>query len=630
MFEKAGALRGLSRTDVLHGAAFGAIYFVAVSASEHLYGSLHLPSPFWLPDSVLLCALLLIPRRLWWIVFLAVWPVRLLAGVPHGTPLWFWLTSIVNDSLKAFLAAWLLHRMLGRRLRLNTFHEWLIFLGVAATAVPLISAIGAAPARYALGEPLWSAGYQWFMGDALAQVVVTPMLLYGCTGLNGRLKTRPAELAVLFMGLTVVLYYTFVSRYGDSWPVLLYTPVPFLIWAAVRLGPPGAANAIALVSVVTVFGAVNATGVLRGGPSEHPLLSVQLFLVLVAVSTLSLAIVIAERERRTHEFEALLNAVPIPILIATDADGTGVRTNHRNPQMPLRPEAAFAAQKSWLQQAAVAGVPVSGGVLTYVSDDGTERREIASAVPLIGDDRRSHGAVGAFMDITERMLAEEQVQELSSRLISAQDQERARIARDLHDDLGQRLALLQFSIEEFVQSSDRLSSEDRRRLGEIVEAASQCASDLHQMSHSLHTATLDSLNLVDAVEGVCRLFRAQHGTNVQFVHRDVPKSLDKAVKVCVVRIVQEALRNVVTHSGVADATVELSGHDEGIELSISDAGVGFDVESMRKAPGLGLVSMRERLRPFGGRLVVQSAPFQGTRIDVSVPLQPRMTTDDDL
>jgi signal transduction histidine kinase len=133
---------------------------------------------------------------------------------------------------------------------------------------------------------------------------------------------------------------------------------------------------------------------------------------------------------------------------------------------------------------------------------------------------------------------------------------------------------------------------------------------------------LDVLELVEIVAGLCREFRAQHGANVQFVHSDVPQSLDKAVKVCLVRIVQEALRNVVTHSGVTDATVNLSSHDESIELSISDEGRGFDLDSARKAPGLGLVIMRERLRPLGGRLVIQSAPLRGTRIHVSVPSRP--------
>lgn len=601
-------------------AALGAIYLVAIRASEHLYGSLHLPSPFWLPDSVLLCALLLIPRRLWWTAFLVVWPIRLLAGVPHGTPLWFWLTAIGNDSLKALLAAWLLQRVLDRPVRLGTFREFLIFLGIAAGAVPLLSAMAAAPARLALGDPLWTAGYQWFMGDALTQVIITPPLLYWCTRAYGRVTSRPAESVLVFVGLSVGSYYAFVASRGDSSPLLLYAPVPFLMWAAVRLGAPAAASANALVSVIAVFGAVNATGVLAGPSSDYALLSIQCFLVLLAVSSLSLALVAAERERRAQELEGLLDAVPITVLIASDTDGTTVRTN-RTARSPQSPEAALPATQSWLRHAAAGGVPVSGELLTYVGDDGTERHAISSATPLIGEDGTRRGAIGAFMDITARRVAEQQVQELTGRLISAQDEERARIARELHDDVSQQLVLLQMSIDRFRQRADSLSSDDRRQLSTIADETSQVVSTLHRLSHRLHPSTLDLLGLVEIVAGLCRQFHDQHGTNVQFVHRDVPQNLDQAMKVCLVRIVQEALRNVVSHSGVTDATVELSGQDEGIELSISDAGRGFDLDSARKTPGLGLVSIRERLRPLGGRLLVQSAPSGGTRIHVSVPVR---------
>jgi signal transduction histidine kinase len=223
------------------------------------------------------------------------------------------------------------------------------------------------------------------------------------------------------------------------------------------------------------------------------------------------------------------------------------------------------------------------------------------------------------LHLSERQLAEEQVQELSGRLISAQDEERARIARELHDDVSQQLAFLRISIERFRQSAVGLSPDDRRQLNAIVDTTSRCASDIHQLSHRLHPSTLDFLNLVDTVAGLCREVRASRGANVQFVHHDVPEQVDRAVKVCIVRIVQEALRNVLAHSGVTDATVELSGRDEGIELSVSDAGRGFDLDAARKAPGLGLVSMRERLRPLGGHLVIDSAPLRGTRIQVLVP-----------
>src|SRR5206468_3345870 len=124
-----------------------------------------------------------------------------------------------------------------------------------------------------LGDPLWSTGYRWFLGDALAQVIVTPTLLYWCTGAYRRVASRLTELVLLFVGLIAVLYYAFVARHAYPSPVLLCTPVPFLIWAAVRLRPFGAANAVALVSLAAVLGAVDGTGVFSGGSSSQVLLS---------------------------------------------------------------------------------------------------------------------------------------------------------------------------------------------------------------------------------------------------------------------------------------------------------------------------------------------------------------------
>ena len=121
------------------------------------------------------------------------------------------------------------------------------------------------------------------MGDALTQVIVTPIFFAaGLARASGRVTSRPAEFALLFVGLSAALFYTFVAPHGDSSPVLLFTPVPFLIWAAVRFGPPAAANANALASVIAVFGTVNATGVLAGSSSSaHALLSIQCFLMLL-------------------------------------------------------------------------------------------------------------------------------------------------------------------------------------------------------------------------------------------------------------------------------------------------------------------------------------------------------------
>jgi len=198
------------RIKIFRLAAFSIVYFLAVLGGESLYGTVGVPSPFWFPDAVLLCALLLTPRHQWWVWLLAIWPIRLALGAPDGTPLWFVLFGIANDTAKALLAAWWLHRLHPRRIHLDTLSEFARFLAIAAFAVPLASALVAAPARYVLGDSLWSAGYRWFLGDAVAQVIVTPTLLYWCAGGYRRVNARMKEIALMAAGLLAVLYFAFV------------------------------------------------------------------------------------------------------------------------------------------------------------------------------------------------------------------------------------------------------------------------------------------------------------------------------------------------------------------------------------------------------------------------------------
>jgi signal transduction histidine kinase len=131
--------------------------------------------------------------------------------------------------------------------------------------------------------------------------------------------------------------------------------------------------------------------------------------------------------------------------------------------------------------------------------------------------------------------------------------------------------------------------------------------------------TLDTLGLVASVKGLCREFSEQHKLQIQFVYKDIPGPIPKDVTLCLFRIMQEALRNVVKHSGASEAAVELSGRGDCIDLCISDDGVGFETGSAKGAAGLGLISMRERLRLVGGDIVIESEPLHGTRLHAHVP-----------
>src|SRR6266403_5305597 len=230
------------------------------------------------------------------------------------------------------------------------------------------------------------------------------------------------------------------------------------------------------------------------------------------------------------------------------------------------------------------------------------------------------GAVIAFIDITDRKLAEAALAGLGRRLIEAQEQERARIARELHDDLSQRMALLQISLEQVAQDTVGLPFKTQQQLHNITKISTEVSSNLHDLSHQLHPYKLDTLGLVAALGSFCNEFSRQHNLLVQFVYHDVPEKIPKDVTLCLFRIVQEALRNVVKHSGGTEAEVELSAHDDRIDLCISDSGTGFSPAHVQAETGLGLISMRERLRLVEGHLSIESEPSRGTRIRVRIPL----------
>ena len=256
----------------------------------------------------------------------------------------------------------------------------------------------------------------------------------------------------------------------------------------------------------------------------------------------------------------------------------------------------------------------------------TQRSSLMTVTPLTSHE---HGLVVSYVDITARKQAEEERLELSGRLISAQEDERSRLARELHDDFNQRLAVLAIDLERTASVISGSPIEATRRMHELWNRVSEIGADLHSLSHRLHSSTLESLGLVSGISSFCGDFTEQQGIQVDFVHKDVPRRVTPDVALCIFRIVQEGLRNVKKHSGATRAEVRLEGTAETLSLSLTDEGVGFDNTKIQSKTGLGLRSMQERLRLLGGRVAILSFPNQGTRIDVWVPLYPA-TTDADV
>jgi signal transduction histidine kinase len=239
---------------------------------------------------------------------------------------------------------------------------------------------------------------------------------------------------------------------------------------------------------------------------------------------------------------------------------------------------------------------------------------------LIERARRRQAEEGLVASQAKLRASYAQISDLGGRLLLAQERERARIARELHDDVGQQMALLAIDLEllgGFGRADRRRDADQVAR--EALERVHAIARSVHDLSHSLHPAKLRLLGLVSALDSLRREL-AQPEVAITFMHENVPAVLTEDLTLCLFRVVQEALQNAIKHSGARQISVRLIGGNDGLSLTISDDGCGFDTDKVF-ARGLGLISMNERLESIGGTLRIQSAPGAGTRLEAAVPFR---------
>ena len=300
----------------------------------------------------------------------------------------------------------------------------------------------------------------------------------------------------------------------------------------------------------------------------------------------------------------------------------------RDPSLPAvsyerHPE--LYSVKSWNRLRAAVDTSLQTGapyelLLEMICADGFRRWVTARGEVERGSSGDTTGLRGTVQDITARKHTEEAISNQRRRLLEAQEAERARIARELHDDIAQRLALLSLALQELQQSADP-SSELQRSIAALSRETVDIATDLQALSHELHTYKLQLLGVVSAISGVCSEVSARHKLEVAFTHKHVPGTVPHDIALCLFRVLQEALRNAVRHSGARHFAVSLEGTATLLTLTVRDEGSGFKPESLPRDRGLGLTSMRERLKVVGGELVIDSLPPGGTTVVARVPLQ---------
>jgi PAS domain S-box-containing protein len=274
------------------------------------------------------------------------------------------------------------------------------------------------------------------------------------------------------------------------------------------------------------------------------------------------------------------------------------------------------AQEALIRRAIEAGAPIRTEY-RLVLPDGSLRWIAAHGRVDTDGTGRAIRMLGVCIDISERRTAELEARELGGRLINAQEDERRRIARDLHDDLNQRLALISVQLE--LLEEGRTKPELGVSVERLAAQVRELSTGVHKLSYQLHPAKLDQLGLVTAARSWCRDL-AESGLQVEFAAGDVPDDLPADVALCLFRVIQEALRNVARHSGAATARVVLTADAAGMRLVVSDRGRGFDPPTKVGGHGLGLVSMQERVRLLHGAITFESSPDCGTIVTVTIPV----------
>jgi signal transduction histidine kinase len=246
--------------------------------------------------------------------------------------------------------------------------------------------------------------------------------------------------------------------------------------------------------------------------------------------------------------------------------------------------------------------------------------------PTLHHPSRGGLAVAFITDVTERQRLEatarehaRQIQALSASLLTSQEDERRRLARELHDGLCQHLAFLSIQVGALAGKSE---AGDIRKELKILQARAGAAADMaRHLAHQLHPSSLDDLGLVISLQSLCEEFSTENNIPVRFASRNVPRSVSRETASCFYRITEQSLRNVIQHSGAAHVSVDLSSSAGVVILSVEDDGTGFDPEKVRGRGSLGLTGMQERARLLSGTLCIASRPGRGTRIKVEVPFR---------
>ena len=613
--------------------------------------------PVWPAYGVALASILLCGYRIWPAVASAAFVIAFLSPEPYLTA----LGQAAGSTLAAVTGVFLLRRLAGFDNSISRLRD--------AVALVLLGGLGSAMVSATLGtlvlhasdvhaySGLAAAWLIYWLGDSTGVLLVTPLILTIPNLFRIRGWGRLAELGCLLVMLVGACMVVF-----DDLPIvpvrmLAFAILPLIIWAAVRFGVGGAALSIFTVaSVATVETALGSGSFASSTPFVD---GVQLdaFFMVLSLTGLTLATLYSERERAERErAQSLRQQVAMETRLQNEERLRNSEARLREYERAVegveeiivvvdREYRCVMANQEFLKRRNLTSEEVIGHfVYEFVDQEVYEdlvkpkldecfqgrvvRFELTTMYPQLGERdllaayypvEGSNGvdrAACILHDITDRKQAEQVLAGMSRKLIAAQEQERARIGRELHDDINQRLAMMAVELQVVQNDPSALQN----RLQQLRNEMAEISNDVQALSHELHSSKLEYLGVVAGMKSWCNEFAQRQKMEIACKH-DVRSALSNEIGLCLFRVLQEALHNAVKHSGVKRIDVQLYEDPGEIHLVVRDSGRGFDVAAVKRGKGLGLTSMRERVRLVNGTIAIESKPMGGTTIHVRVPLE---------
>lgn len=618
---------------VLAGVYFGVARISLVAATEH-----RVVSSIWPPAGIAVFALLRYGRRYWPGIALGAFLLNVMSDIPTAAS----LAIALGDTLEAVVGAYLVARVMGHRRSLSHVRDVLALtlLGggvgtMIAATIGVTALVTSGSTSMASAVSLWLV---WWTGDAVGVLMVAPFLLVWTAPEQPApaVAVRPVEAGLLFLALALVTDYVFGTA-----TMLVFAVYPLNLIIAWRHGPRGAATAAAVVTIIASWRTLSGYGPFTTLTPTQNLFALQFFLALLAIKGLVFAAaraeaVFGERRIRASEtrYRMLAHNLPEGCVVLYD----------RHMRL-LLVEGPALAGAGFTKEA------VEGKRLTDVFDaehstalvapflaaiDGAEiefefgyleRLYLVRVLPVADEEAGEGIGMALALDVTERDRAQREVAEsrlqleqLSRLLLTAQEDERRRVAREVHDELGQALTAVKIGLSQTLARAHRRSSlESERRVSHAADLLDQAIESVQRIVLRLRPGVLDNLGPLAALEYEVQQFRERTEIPVALALPPDPLAIDAEQSTALYRTVQEALTNVIRHAKARRVAVSLLALERDFLLQVADDGVGIAEDQLVKPRSMGILGMRERAAACGGRLDIVRVDSGGTCVMLRIP-----------